>query len=174
MNSPRLSHQKYPYLVKQLKDYRDGLRTNDNGVMAPTAKNLSDEADRGVGPLPGKPLVSCSADSWDNSRTLEVSPMIYLTAIQRQSQNPRNRRQARRESSTVARAGGTWSRGPACGDATAKTRNAADSTDLSYCRNPLRGCAHKHAGNRGDASPLRGRIQAQYAWNLLRPPRAQR
>jgi len=40
---PRLSRQKYPYIVKQLKDYRDGLRTNDNGVMAPTAKNLSDE-----------------------------------------------------------------------------------------------------------------------------------
>ena len=40
---PRLSRQKYPYMVKQLKDYRDGLRTNDNGVMAPTAKNLSDE-----------------------------------------------------------------------------------------------------------------------------------
>jgi len=40
---PRLSRQKYPYIVKQLKDYRDGLRTNDNGVMAPTATNLSDE-----------------------------------------------------------------------------------------------------------------------------------
>jgi len=40
---PRLSRQKYPYIVKQLKDYRDSLRTNDNGVMAPTAKNLSDE-----------------------------------------------------------------------------------------------------------------------------------
>jgi len=40
---PRLSRQKYPYIVKQLKDYRDGLRTNDNGVMASTAKNLSDE-----------------------------------------------------------------------------------------------------------------------------------
>jgi len=40
---PRLSRQKYPYLVKQLKDYRDGLRTNDNGVMAAAAKNLSDE-----------------------------------------------------------------------------------------------------------------------------------
>jgi cytochrome c553 len=40
---PRVSRQKYPYIVKQLKDYRDGLRTNDNGVMAPTAKNLSDE-----------------------------------------------------------------------------------------------------------------------------------
>ncbi|HWH47478.1 MAG TPA: c-type cytochrome [Burkholderiales bacterium] len=40
---PRLSRQKYPYLVKQLKDYRDGTRTNDNGVMAPAAKNLSDD-----------------------------------------------------------------------------------------------------------------------------------
>ncbi len=40
---PRLSRQNYPYLVKQLKDYRDGLRTNDNGVMAAAAKNLSDE-----------------------------------------------------------------------------------------------------------------------------------
>lgn len=40
---PRVSRQKYPYIVKQLKDYRDGLRTNDDGVMAPAAKNLSDE-----------------------------------------------------------------------------------------------------------------------------------
>ena len=39
---PRLSRQKYPYLVKQLKDFRDGGRTNDNGVMLPTLKNLSD------------------------------------------------------------------------------------------------------------------------------------
>ncbi len=40
---PRVSRQKYPYILKQLKDYRDGLRTNDNGLMAPAAKNLSDE-----------------------------------------------------------------------------------------------------------------------------------
>ena len=40
---PRLSRQKYFYMVKQLKDYRDGLRTNDNGLHAPVAKNLSDE-----------------------------------------------------------------------------------------------------------------------------------
>lgn len=39
---PRLSRQKYPYLVKQLKDFRDGVRTNDNGVMLPTLKNLTD------------------------------------------------------------------------------------------------------------------------------------
>lgn len=40
---PRLSRQKFPYLVKQLKDFRDGERTNDNGIMGPTTKNLSDE-----------------------------------------------------------------------------------------------------------------------------------
>jgi cytochrome c553 len=39
---PRLARQKQPYLVKQLKDFRDGARINDNGVMAPTAKNLTD------------------------------------------------------------------------------------------------------------------------------------
>ena len=36
--------------------------------------------------------------------------MIYLTAIHYRSENPRNRRQARRESLTVAGAGGKWSR----------------------------------------------------------------
>jgi cytochrome c553 len=40
---PRLARQKQPYLVKQMKDFRDGQRTNDNGLMAPTAKNLTDE-----------------------------------------------------------------------------------------------------------------------------------
>ena len=38
---PRLSRQKYTYLVKQLKDYRSGTRTND--LMSPTARNLSDD-----------------------------------------------------------------------------------------------------------------------------------
>jgi cytochrome c553 len=38
---PRLSRQKYPYLVKQLRDFRDGARVSD--VMGPTAKNLTDE-----------------------------------------------------------------------------------------------------------------------------------
>lgn len=38
---PRLSRQKYPYLVKQLKDFRDGVRVND--VMGPTVKTLTDE-----------------------------------------------------------------------------------------------------------------------------------
>lgn len=40
---PRLARQKYSYLVKQLKDYRDGRRTSDNGVMAPTVQKLTDE-----------------------------------------------------------------------------------------------------------------------------------
>ncbi|HZP93941.1 MAG TPA: c-type cytochrome [Burkholderiales bacterium] len=40
---PRLARQKYPYLVKQLKDFRDGARTNDNGAMAASVKDLTDE-----------------------------------------------------------------------------------------------------------------------------------
>jgi len=40
---PRLARQKQAYLVKQMKDFRDGARTNDNGIMAATAKNLTDE-----------------------------------------------------------------------------------------------------------------------------------
>ena len=39
---PRLTRQKFSYLVKQMKDYRDGRRTNDNGVMAASMKDLSD------------------------------------------------------------------------------------------------------------------------------------
>ena len=38
---PRVSRQKYPYIVKQLKDYRDGTRASD--IMGPTVKNLTDE-----------------------------------------------------------------------------------------------------------------------------------
>ena len=40
---PRLSRQKRDYVAKQLKDFRDGARTNDNGVMAATVKDLTDE-----------------------------------------------------------------------------------------------------------------------------------
>ncbi len=40
---PRLSRQKRVYLVKQMKDYRDGKRTNDNGVKKPAVKNLTDD-----------------------------------------------------------------------------------------------------------------------------------
>jgi cytochrome c553 len=38
-----VSRQKYAYVVKQLKDYRDGVRTNDNGQMAPSVKGMTDE-----------------------------------------------------------------------------------------------------------------------------------
>lgn len=38
---PRLARQKYSYLVKQLKDYRDGKRASE--IMGPTVKDLSDE-----------------------------------------------------------------------------------------------------------------------------------
>ena len=38
---PRVSRQKYPYIVKQLKDFRDGARVSE--VMGPTVKNLTDE-----------------------------------------------------------------------------------------------------------------------------------
>jgi cytochrome c553 len=37
---PRVSRQKYPYLVKQLKDFRDGVRTSE--VMGPTMKAMTD------------------------------------------------------------------------------------------------------------------------------------
>jgi cytochrome c553 len=40
---PRISRQKHTYIGKQLKDYRDGVRTNDDGVMAATTKTLTDE-----------------------------------------------------------------------------------------------------------------------------------
>jgi len=40
---PRLSRQKRLYLVKQMKDYRDGKRTNDNGVKTSEVKNLTDD-----------------------------------------------------------------------------------------------------------------------------------
>src|SRR6185295_12776221 len=37
---PRVSRQKYPYIIKQLKDFRDGTRASD--VMGPPVKNLTD------------------------------------------------------------------------------------------------------------------------------------
>lgn len=40
---PRIARQKFQYIVKQLKDYRDGVRTSDEGVMSGTVKNLTDE-----------------------------------------------------------------------------------------------------------------------------------
>ena len=41
---------------------------------------------------------------------MEGRPHFHLATIHHRSENPRNRRQARRESLTVAGAGGTWSR----------------------------------------------------------------
>ena len=40
---PRVSRQQYNYTVKQLKDFRDGVRTNDNGLMSPNTKDLTDD-----------------------------------------------------------------------------------------------------------------------------------
>lgn len=46
---PRISRQKHTYVIKQLKDYRDGVRVNDDGVMAATVKNLTDEQIEALG-----------------------------------------------------------------------------------------------------------------------------
>lgn len=46
---PRLARQKHTYLIKQLKDYRDGVRVTDDGVMAANAKNLTDEQIEALG-----------------------------------------------------------------------------------------------------------------------------
>jgi cytochrome c553 len=40
---PRLAGQQHDYIVKQLKDFREGRRTNDAGNMASVSKTLSDE-----------------------------------------------------------------------------------------------------------------------------------
>jgi cytochrome c553 len=40
---PRLAGQQHDYIVKQLKDFREGKRTNDAGNMASVSKTLSDE-----------------------------------------------------------------------------------------------------------------------------------
>jgi cytochrome c553 len=40
---PRLSRQKRIYLVKSMTDFRDGNRTNDNGIKTEIMKTLSDE-----------------------------------------------------------------------------------------------------------------------------------
>jgi cytochrome c553 len=40
---PRVAGQHYEYIVKQLKDFKAGRRTNDAGNMASVSKTLSDE-----------------------------------------------------------------------------------------------------------------------------------
>ena len=41
--TPRMARQKRVYLVKQMEDFRDGRRTNDNGIKSEAVKNLTDE-----------------------------------------------------------------------------------------------------------------------------------
>jgi len=40
---PRVAGQQHDYIVKQLKDFKAGRRTNDAGNMASVSKTLSDE-----------------------------------------------------------------------------------------------------------------------------------
>jgi cytochrome c553 len=40
---PRVAGQHYEYIVKQLRDFKTGTRTNDAGNMASVSKTLSDE-----------------------------------------------------------------------------------------------------------------------------------
>ncbi len=40
---PRVAGQHYQYVVKQLKDFKSGRRTNDAGTMASVSKTLSDQ-----------------------------------------------------------------------------------------------------------------------------------
>lgn len=46
---PRIARQKHTYVIKQLKDYRDGARVNDDGLMAATVKTLTDEQIEALG-----------------------------------------------------------------------------------------------------------------------------
>jgi cytochrome c553 len=46
---PRLSRQKHTYVIKQLRDYREGIRATDGGVMATTVKTLTDEQIEALG-----------------------------------------------------------------------------------------------------------------------------
>jgi cytochrome c553 len=40
---PRVAGQHYEYIVKQMKDFKSGKRTNDAGNMASVSKTLSDQ-----------------------------------------------------------------------------------------------------------------------------------
>jgi cytochrome c553 len=40
---PRVAGQQYPYIVKQLQDFRSHTRTNDAGNMASVSRGLSDD-----------------------------------------------------------------------------------------------------------------------------------
>jgi len=41
-HAPRIEGQHHDYLVKQLKDFQSGKRTNDRGIMTHIAKSLTD------------------------------------------------------------------------------------------------------------------------------------
>ena len=46
---PRVSGQQYDYVVKQLKDFKTGKRTNDAGNMASVSKTLTDDDIQNLG-----------------------------------------------------------------------------------------------------------------------------
>jgi len=72
-------------------------------------------------------------------------------------------RALRRSTVPLRGAGGTWSRGPACGDATVEPAVSASCPAL--CASP------GSDPQRGPSSALRRAIQAHNTWNLLRPAR---
>jgi cytochrome c553 len=41
---PRVAGQHYEYIVKQMRDFKAGTRTNDAGNMASVSKTLSEDA----------------------------------------------------------------------------------------------------------------------------------
>ncbi len=46
---PRVAGQQYDYVVKQLKDFKTGKRTNDAGNMASVSKTLTDDDIQNIG-----------------------------------------------------------------------------------------------------------------------------
>ena len=46
---PRVAGQQYDYVVKQLKDFKTGKRTNDAGNMASVSKTLTDDDIQNLG-----------------------------------------------------------------------------------------------------------------------------
>ena len=72
-------------------------------------------------------------------------------------------RALRRSHVPLRGAGGTWSRGPVCGDATVEP--AVSASCPAQCASP------GSDPQRGPSSALRRAIQAHDAWNLLRPAR---
>lgn len=68
---PRLANQRYVYLVKQLKTWRDGSRTNDMaGQMRAVAKNLTDDDINNVATF----LTSAPLTTMGNARVPSQTP----------------------------------------------------------------------------------------------------